>query len=214
MRPHVFNLTPADDSLSGYVASATGATWTLTATTAADNMGHLVIVTNLSATDHSAKTIALTGTDPDGFAQTETINMPNSTANAASTVTSTRYFRTLTSAVPSETIGTDDMNIGWTDDAVSSTFVPDFKMAPFNVSIGCDISGTINYDIQHTFDNVFDKSGSNPYSGWTWMDHSSLAAKTADADGNYAAPVRGVRILTNSLSSGATIKVTITQGSV
>ena len=45
------------------------------------------------------------------------------------------------------------------------------------------------------------------------MDHSSLAAKTADADGNYAAPVRAIRILINSLTAGATIKVTLIQGS-
>jgi hypothetical protein len=105
----------------------------------------------------------------------------------------------------------DTFDIGWTDDVVSPTYIPDFKQSPFNLAIGCDITGTINYDIQHTFDNPFDPNSA--YSTWAWFDHASIAAKTADADGNYAAPVRGIRILINSITAGATIEVTYIQGS-
>lgn len=206
MRPQVFNFTPADDSATGFLSNATGATWTLTTTTPNDGMAHLVIITNDSITDHSAKTAALTGTDADGNTQTETMALPA----GSTTSTSAKYFKTLTSIVPSATIGADTMDIGWTDDVVSPTWIPDYKQANFSIGIGCDISGTINYDIQHTFDDCFDASV--VYSARTWFDHSSIAAKTADADGNYAAPVRGIRILINSLSSGATIKVTLVQG--
>ena len=210
MRPHVWNFTPADDNLTGFASNVTGATFTITTTTPDDGMAHLVIVTNDSITDHSGKTMALVGTDADGNAQTETLTGPA----ASTTSTSTRYFRTLTSANPSATIGADTFDIGWTDDAVSPTFVPDYKQAPFNLGIGCDIAGTINYDIQHTFDNVFETPTTSTYSARTWFDHSSIAAKTADADGNYAAPIRGIRILINSLTSGATIKVTLIQSGV
>lgn len=206
MRPHVFSFTPSDDNTTGFLSNATGATWTLTTTTPGDGMAHLVIITNDTATNHSAKTVTLTGTDADGNSQTETMALPAGSVD----VTSTKYFKTLTTVVPSATIGSDTMDIGWTDDVVSPTWIPDYKQNIFSVSIGCDISGTINYDIQHTFDNCFDSSVA--YSDRTWFDHASLAAKTADADGNYAAPVRGIRILINSLSSGATIKVTLIQG--
>lgn len=204
MRPKQWSFTPGDDSLTGFVSNATGATWTLTATTPDDGMAHLVIITNDSATDHSGKTALLTGTDANGNPQTETMALP---AGSVAT-TSTKYFKTLTSVVPSATIGVDTMDVGWTDDIVSGTFIPDFKQAPFNMGLGVDISGTISYTVQHTFDDPF----SATYSDMTWFNHSSLATKTTDADGNYAAPVRGIRVLINSLTSGATLKVTFIQG--
>lgn len=207
MRPQVFSFTPSDDNLTGFLSNATGATWTLTTTTPNDGMAHLVIITNDSITDHSAKTAVLTGTDADGNSQTETMALP---AGSVAT-TSTKYFKTLTTVVPSATIGADTMDIGWTDDVVSPTWVPDYKQQTFSVGIGLDISGTINVDVQHTFDDVFDSSVA--YSSRTWLDHASLAAKTVDADGNYAAPVRGIRLLINSLTTGATVKVTFIQGS-
>ena len=206
MRPKQWSFTPSDDSLTGFVSNATGATWTLSTTTPNDTMAHLVSVVNDSANDHSAKTVALVGTDVHGKAQTETMALGAGSA----TVVSTKYFKTLTTATPSATINADTMDVGWTDDVISATFIPDFKQAPFNMAIGVDISGTISYDIQHTFDDPF----SGAYSDMTWFDHSTLAAKTADADGNYAAPVRGIRVLLNSLTATATLKVTFIQGGV
>lgn len=208
MRVKQFSYTPSDDNLTGFASNVSGAAFTLTSSGPADGMAHLVIVTNDSVTDHSGKTIALVGTDAQGNAQTETLTAPGS----STTSTSTKYFKTLTSATPSATIGADTFDIGWTDNAISPTFVPDYKQSPFNMGIGLNISGTISVDVQHTFDNPFDSTLA--YSARTWLDHSSLAAKTSDADGNYAAPVRGIRLLINSLTSGATVKVTYAQGSV
>lgn len=206
MRPHVFSFTPADDDTDGLandVNSASGVALTLAATSAGDGMAHLIILTPSGSITGN---FSLTGTDPDGNAQTETV--ATDTVNA---VTSTKYFKTVTEVLAPSGIGAETIDIGWTDDAVSPTFIPDYKQANFSMGIGCDIVGTISYDIQHSFDDFFDSSVA--YSAKTWLDHSSLAAKTADADGNYAAPVRAIRILLNSLSSGATIKVTLIQGS-
>lgn len=91
-----------------FKSNVTGATWTLTNTTAGDGKAHKVTIKGDAATDHSLKTAALVGTDANGLAQTETINLPNGTA----TVTSTKEFLTLTSVTPSATIGGDTMDIG------------------------------------------------------------------------------------------------------
>ena len=211
MHPIKFSYTPADDDLTGFVSNATGATWALSATTPADSLAHLVIITNDSATDHSAKTALLTGTDADGIAQTETLSLPA----ASVAVTSTKYFATLTSVVPSATIGADTMDVGWTDDIVGPTFPLNWRQEQFHVSLGVNISGTIDYTVQHTFDRLHpqvNNTADAAPSTFTWWPHASLVTNTADADGNYAFPVTATRLLINSLTAGATIAFHIVQG--
>lgn len=99
--------TAAD--LNGFGDNVTGGSFTLTATSAGDSLAHYVTVMNNSTTNHSAKTIALVGTGYLGEPITETINAPN----ASQTVQSTLLFKTLTSATPSATIGSDTFDIGW-----------------------------------------------------------------------------------------------------
>lgn len=73
----------------------------------------------------------------------------------------------------------------------SNVYQPDTWLRPFAVSVAVDVTGVVNYDIEHTLD---DPSGVSPL----WFNHASLAAQTADADGNYAFPVRGIRLVQNS----------------
>lgn len=206
MRPRQFSYTPADDATDGFandVTASAGVALTLAATAAGDGMAHLVIITPSGSVTGN---YTLTGTDADGNSQTETL--ATDTVNA---VTSTKYFKTLTSVLAPSGIGSETVDIGWTDDAVSPTWVPDFKQQFFSIGIGLDVSGTISVDVQHTFDDIFDADVA--YSSRTWLDHASLAAKTSDADGNYAAGVRGIRLLINSVTAGGTVKVTYIQGS-
>lgn len=88
----------------------------------------------------------------------------------------------------------------------TTAWIPlDYKQSPFNVGLGAVVNGTITYDIEHTFDDVFDSSVT-PVA----FKHSSLTAKTANADGNYAFPVRAVRI--NNTAGTGTTTLTILQG--
>lgn len=64
---------------------------------------------------------------------------------------------------------------------------------PFNVGFGVVVSGTVDYTVQHTFD------------GANWFDHETIAAQTANADGNYAYPVAGIRVTVNSGTGSATL---------
>lgn len=190
-------------NLTGFASNVTGATWTLTnnVVTGSD-LAHNVTIRNDSVTDHSAKTAILTGTGPDGEAQTETLNLPGTSA----TVTSTKYFKTLTSIVPSATILTDTMDIGWAVTAVGNTLPLNWRQHPFTVSIATYPSGTSNHKVQQTYEDVLNTVGS-----YTWYDHASLTNKSAAAEGTYTAPVTATRLVVNTWTSG-TIRMIIVQG--
>lgn len=87
-----------------------------------------------------------------------------------------------------------------------SAWIPvNTKQTPFNIGIGCVVSGTITYTIQHTFDDIFDASVTP-----TAFDHSTLAGETTNQDGNYAFPVAAIRI--NNTSGTGTTTMTLLQG--
>jgi hypothetical protein len=89
----------------------------------------------------------------------------------------------------------------------TTAWIPlDYKQSPFNVGLGLVISGTQTVSVEHTFDDVFDTTVTP-----TAFAHSTLAAKTANADGNYAFPIRAVRINVTAYTSG-TATLTILQG--
>jgi hypothetical protein len=165
---------------TGLLSNATGATWTLTANDSGDGLAHLITVKGDAATDHSLKTAVITGTDANGAAQSETINLPNGTA----TVTTTAYFKTVATVVPSATIGADTMDIGWAAGSVSPSVYPDVRRAGiFSIGFGCRVaSGSPNYTVQHSYD------------GSAWYDHATVAGETSSQDGSYSAPVAGIRL--------------------
>jgi len=91
--------------------------------------------------------------------------------------------------------------------ATTSAWIPlDYKQSPFNVGFGVVPSGTATYTIQHTFDDVYDSSITP-----TAFDHDVVAGKTVKEDGNYAFPIRAVRLNVTSWTSG-TITATFLQG--
>ncbi len=82
----------------------------------------------------------------------------------------------------------------------SSALVMNTNISPFNVGFGVDASGTVNYTIQHTFDD--------PAVGFSlWFNHPTVASQSTDQDGNYAFPVTGVRVTVNSGGGTATLKL-------
>ena len=82
----------------------------------------------------------------------------------------------------------------------TSALVMNTNSTPFNVGFGVIVTGTVNYTIQHTFDD--------PASGFTtWFPHPTIASQAANADGNYAFPVTGIRLTVNSGGGSATLKL-------
>ena len=84
-------------------------------------------------------------------------------------------------------------------------------VTPFNVGFGVSVSGAGNYTVQHTFDDVL-AVGFNPASA-TWFNHPTFTAITSAtaADGNYAFPVTGIRVIGNSGNSGVTVTMQLVQ---
>lgn len=82
----------------------------------------------------------------------------------------------------------------------SSALVMNTNISPFNVGFGVIVDGTVNYTVQHTFDD--------PAVGFTtWFSHPTVASQGANADGNYAFPVTGIKVLVNSGGGTATLKL-------
>lgn len=85
--------------------------------------------------------------------------------------------------------------------AGSSVAAPmDHYQSPFNVGFSVVVSGTVNYTVQHTFDDIFNASITP-----TWFNHPTVAGLSVSADGNYAFPVRALRVTVNSGSGTATL---------
>lgn len=95
-----------------------------------------------------------------------------------------------------------------TGTGTSSVVVPDYLSSPFNVGVGCKVSGSATYSVEHTFDDVFSPTF-DPATA-TWIANTGLTGKTANADGNYAFPVRGIRL--NIASGSGTVTMTVVQG--
>ena len=202
------DMDPANTSNTVFANGAEGATFTLANNSNPDGLAHIVTITGEEATDHSGKTVTLVGTDADGKAQTDTFALPNGTA----TVISAKHFLTLTSATPSATTGTDGMDIGSGDDIVSKTF-PLNHWSDIAASAYIDVTGTINIDIEVTFDPP------NRPNEFTWTDQSTpvwanttdFAAITADKIGTINLGVYAARFRINSYTDTAEFQGWISQ---
>lgn len=194
----VVTLDAAD--LTRFLSNATGATWTLTNTTTVDGLAHQVTIRNDSVTDHSAKTALITGTDANDNALTETLSLPGTSA----TVTSTKYFKTVTSVVPSATIGADTMDIGIAAAARTPWVRLDPRQVPMCVGLGVAIGGTINYDVLVTFD-------ATPDGDSVVINHNSIVNETTSQHDGLLYPVEAVCVDINSHTSG-TVNFHVRQG--
>ena len=210
MRPKQIDIDPANASLTGFASNVTGAAFTITTTATSDGLAHQVSIRNDSATDHSGKTVTLVGTDADGRAQTEAVTGPGTSA----TVESTKYFKTLTSATPSATIGADTFDIGWVDEVASQTIPLNWRSnTPALVHVV--VTGTINYDIEATLQDIYN-NGSAPFTftdqeDAAWFNDANFTAKTASlADDLALAGYRAIRIVINSYTDTAELQVFLT----
>ena len=88
---------------------------------------------------------------------------------------------------------------------VSAPIPMDINQNPFNAGVGCAISGTATYTVEHTFDDVW--SPTFVPASATWFPNSGLTAKTVNSDGNYAFAVRAVRLNVAASTGAVTMKV-------
>jgi hypothetical protein len=188
--------------LIGFASNATGAAFTLTSSVSGDGLANIVSIRNDSATNHSAKTITLVGTNQDGKAITDVVTGPG----ASATVYSALYFLTLTSATPSATIGADTFDIGWHNKFSTTTLPINFNGG--KASLRVDIVDTVNYDIQQTF---VDFQNTTNALVWSVDNATTQSGATAGQTVLYTAHPRALRLKINSYTDGSTITISYLQ---
>lgn len=72
---------------------------------------------------------------------------------------------------------------------VSPVVPVDAKALNFGMGFGCEVTGTVTYTIQHTFDDIFD-----PNVTPVWFNHAVVVNQTTSQDGNYAFPIAAYRL--------------------
>lgn len=94
---------------------------------------------------------------------------------------------------------------------VTSPIPMDQYISPFNVGFGVHPSGTATYTVQHTFEDPF-ASNFDPSTA-VWFNHPDVASESGNNDGNYAFPVRAIR-LNVALSDNTPITFWVAQAGI
>lgn len=90
--------------------------------------------------------------------------------------------------------------------AGGSAVVPlDVYLSPFQVTLTTLVSGTVNYDIQYTSDDIWATSYNPAVGNWTSV--TGLTGLTAAGEATLISAIRAVRILQNSGSGTTTLRV-------
>ena len=94
--------------------------------------------------------------------------------------------------------------------AVTSNIVAlDTFSTQFQVTIGCAVTGTVNYTVQYTLDNVL-APGYVASSG-TWFNITDLASKTATLSAIVDYPVTAVKLVQNT-GAGSVVMTVLQTG--
>ncbi len=107
----------------------------------------------------------------------------------------------------------------------STIWFPDWMQNPFNIGIQCVATGgTIQYSVQHTLDNIDITNGATGNLGGvqttpnattaanaTWLDNAGITAATTTLNGNYAFPVRAIRVSIQSSTATGVVVATFVQ---
>lgn len=194
MRPIVLTITGVASSTTSICTSQTATSFALDGSIVSNGVAVLAnsqLVSLTSATDQSAKTITITGIDPNGAPITESRAGPNAT-----TVTFAKYYSkvlTITSSVAA----TMSAGVSSTGGAVSPIITANWRERPSNVGMSLVFSGTATATVEHTFDDINDVNAT-----LTWFPTDGMSAVTANVESNYAFPCRGTRLRVSAYTSG------------
>jgi hypothetical protein len=100
------------------------------------------------------------------------------------------------------TLTTSDASGG----AVSSAVCPpDIYLTPFQITLQTIVTGTVNYDVQYTKDDVFSTTFVVASAQWTSV--TGMTGATANAEETLISPVTGIRVLQNSGSGSVSLRI-------
>lgn len=141
----------------------------------------------------SGVNVTIAGFDSEGNAVTETIAGPNN-----NTVFTAVLFNVVTSVTVNGAVATA-MSVGSGTTGRTRWLMNDHFKTPFHLTVAVDVSGTINYTVQDTPDDI--QRNASPKA----FDHPVLVAQTTDGESNYAFPARATRCVINSATDGSLI---------
>lgn len=144
------------------------------------------------AADISGVDFTIVGTDLRGNAVTETLAGPDTTPT---TVETTAQYHTITSITVDGAVGTNT-TVGTGTTGQTNWFTFDYYITPVAISLQADISGTINYTVRTTNDDV--QTDSSP----AVTAVSGMSGATGDAAAALTAPWRAVQAVVNSSTDG------------
>ena len=201
MKPITIDIDVADEDTDGYANDADtddGAAVTLLVNTPTDGLAHKVVVTPSGSVSDN---YTLVGTDADGKSISETL-----ATNTTSAVTSSKFFKTLTSFT-NATVGSETIDIGWADEVASKTYPLDVYL-PYPPTVQADVTGTLNFDIEVTNSDITTNTGQHTF---IWVNEANFTGKSADLLDDLSLPgYRAFRVVLNSYSSGAELQLYMT----
>lgn len=209
MRPvqKTFGSTAAvTTSLSTSHSPGAGVAFTQQATSFTGGYAQQVTLTSTTASTNAGNTYVVTGTDADGHAQTESLTGPA----GSSTVTTTRYFATVTRIASSG--ASTSIAAGNSALSCSATFIPDYVNSVASIGYGFTVSSgaSLTFEMQHTYDDVF-AADTTTSSAKTWFADTTVTGKSAAFNYSMTNAVRGSRIVLTAFTSG-TVTGTLVQG--
>ena len=132
----------------------------------------------------SAISITVAGSTYSSLAVSETLSGPNNNS-----VTTTQAFMTVNSITSPSTM--TSIRVGFDTTGTSRPFIPNAYNTPADIGMQVNVSGTINYTVQSTYDDV-QKPGTQ-----TWFSSATMSG-TASSQGSYTVPPKAIRIVVNS----------------
>ena len=197
-------ITALTTAFNAQTFNSTGSAKAPTTTATTDGLAHTVTLTAPSQATLAGVTFTIVGTDANGHDQTETgLVGPASGA----TVTSTKYFKTVTSIQPSATMGVLVVSVGISALSLSQTIPLDSRSVA-SAGMIVAVTGTINYTVNETFADVFDNNVIPPFIAIT-----ALTSKSANTLGSATVSATGVQLLVNSVTNSATYTIYLNQAS-
>jgi hypothetical protein len=197
--------TPAVASTTAFNAqgfTSTGEATAPTTTSTTDGLAHYVTLTSPAQATLAGINFTIVGTDPDGHDISDTIAGPAS----ASTVTSTKFFKTVATIQPSATMGALTLAVGIAVTAITPTIALTNSVAAAGMTVA--VTGTVNYTMYETFSNVYVHTANSVSTPIT-----ALTSKTANTTGSATVSATGVLLLINSVTASATVTVWLNQSS-
>ena len=210
MRPISISYAPSVSSANAIALSQTpGAAGAVTlngslVTGGVATMGGQQHVTITSTSDISNRTFALTGTDRNGNAISETLTGPNN-----ATVASLKNYYTLTSAVISGSAA-GAITLGVNGLGESRPYPVDIYQGPFQVAVAVTAVVGATYKMSYTYDDIQDPAW--PNGTQTWFDSQLMVGKTTTSDTVInGGPVTAIRFAITTAGSPQSLTARIIQ---